>query len=201
MTTADGRTGRRPGQSGTRDAILDAARARFAEVGFDKASIRSIAAAAGVDAALVHHYFGTKQDLFGAVIKLPIDPSPILDSIRATPVAELGATLPRLILGAWESPAGDAIVAAFRSVLAGGDPALVRTFILQIALASVRERVDHPAGTGDKRIALVATQMLGLLVARKIIGVEPIASMPIDELANLVAPNLQRYLTGDLHTH
>ena len=67
-----GRTGRRPGSSDTRSVILAAARSRFAEVGFDKASIRSIAAAAGVDSALVHHYFGTKHDLFVEVVALPV---------------------------------------------------------------------------------------------------------------------------------
>ncbi|MBJ8343041.1 TetR family transcriptional regulator [Antrihabitans sp. YC2-6] len=193
-----GRTGRRPGQSGTREAILDAARHRFAQVGFDKASIRSIAAEAGVDSALVHHYFGTKQDLFVAVVALPVDPVIVLGPLNAAPIDRLGEQIIRTVVGAWDSPAGVGVLAAFRGVIAGADPTLIRTFLVEIALKDVRVRVDVPKGSGDKRIALVASQMFGLLAARKIIEIEPIASMSLDELVPLVAPTLQRYLTGDL---
>lgn len=192
------RSGRRPGQSGTREAILAAARARFAEVGFDKASIRSIAAAAEVDSALVHHYFGSKQELFAAAVDLPIDPAFILEAIQNAPLAELGTVLPRTMLTVWDSEAGPGVVAAFRSIMAGGDTALVRTFIVQVVLASVRDRIDNPKGSADLRISLVASQLGGLLVTRKVLGIEPIASLPAEEVARLVAPNVQRYLTGDL---
>lgn len=199
MTETDGgRTGRRPGQSGTRQAILDAARMRFAQVGFDKASIRSIASEAGVDSALVHHYFGTKQDLFVAVVELPVDPAIVLVPLSEAPVDQLGDAILRAVVGAWDSPAGVGVVAAFRSVMGGSDPALIRTFLLDVALRGVRDRVDTPEGSGQMRIGLVASQMLGLLSARKILEIEPIASISIDELAELVAPTLQRYLTGEL---
>jgi AcrR family transcriptional regulator len=198
-TTAEpGRTGRRPGQSGTREAILNAARVRFGEVGFDKASIRSIAAEAGVDSALVHHYFGTKQDLFVAVVQLPMDPRIVLQAITSAPLENLGDHLLRAVVGAWDSPAGIGIMAAFRSVIGGGDASLFRTFLLEVVLKEVRQRVDDPKGSGDKRIALVASQMVGLLTVRKIVQIEPVASMSVDELVELVAPTLQRYLTGDL---
>ena len=195
-----GRTGRRPGQSGTREAILNAARVRFSEVGFDNASIRSIAAEAGVDSALVHHYFGTKQELFVAVVQLPMDPRIVLQAIAAAPLDNLGEHLLRAVVGAWDSPAGIGILAAFRSVIGGGDTTLFRTFMLEVVLKDVRERVDNPKGSGQKRIALVASQMIGLLTVRKIVEIEPIASMSIDELVELVAPTLQRYLTGVLET-
>lgn len=191
------RTGRRPGRSGTRDAILTAARAKFAEVGFDKASIRSIAAAAGVDSALVHHYFGTKQDLFVEVVQLPVDPSIVLIPISEAPLEQLGETIVRTVVGVWDSPAGAGVMAAFRGVVAGGDEALLRTFLLDVALKGVRERVDLPAGTGPKRVALSASQMLGVLAARNIVRIEPLASMPIDELVAVVGPTVQRYLTDD----
>ncbi|WP_067548482.1 TetR/AcrR family transcriptional regulator [Nocardia crassostreae] len=198
--TADtsGRSGRRPGQSGTRTAILDAARARFAEVGFDKASIRSIARAAGVDPALVHHYFGNKKELFSAAIELPIDPDFVLKQVAAAPLHELGETIVRTVVGVWDSPIGVPAVAAFRTLLGSGDPALARAFLLEIVLKDVQIRVDSPRGTGRKRAVLAASQLAGLLVTRKMLQLEPLASMPIDELTATVGPTLQRYLTGDL---
>ncbi len=192
------RTGRRAGESGTREAILDAARSRFAEVGFDKASIRSIAGAAEVDPALVHHYFGTKQQLFSAALNLPIDPEVIRAPIRAAALGDLGETVVRTVVGAWDSSIGEHAVAAFRGILAGGDAALARNFLLEVALKDVREKVDSPPGTGTTRVVLAVSQMIGLLVARKILRVEPVASMPLDDLAALAGPTIQRYLTGDL---
>ncbi|MBY8861511.1 TetR family transcriptional regulator [Nocardia sp. CA2R105] len=197
-TAASGRSGRRPGQSGTREAILDAARTRFAEVGFDKASIRSIASTAGVDPALVHHYFGTKQELLSAVVNLPVDTDVIRARIAAAPVDGLGETIVRTVIGVWDSPIGASAIAAFRAILGGGDAALVRSFVLEVILRDVRDRVDSPPGSGYARVALAVAQMGGVLMARKIIGIEPIVSMTADELARLVGPSLQRYLTGDL---
>ncbi|MFC9998859.1 TetR family transcriptional regulator [Nocardia sp. NPDC127526] len=199
MTGENGtRSGRRPGQSGTREAILDAARARFAEVGFDKASIRSIAGAAGVDPALVHHYFGTKQELLIAALHLPLDPDIIRARIAQVPDEALGEGIVRAVVGVWDTPVGTQAVAAIRTLLGGGDAALARHFLLEVALKDVRVRVDSPPGTGATRVMLAASQMVGLLVTRKILLIEPIASMPVDELAAMVGPNLQRYFTGDL---
>ncbi|MCP2299402.1 transcriptional regulator, TetR family [Nocardia amikacinitolerans] len=193
-----GRSGRRPGRSGAREAILAAARARFAEAGFDKTSIRAVAADAGVDPALVHHYFGTKQQLFGAVVELPVDPEVILSVMESAPLDQLGPTILGAVVGVWDSPAGPGIVAAVRSILTGSDPVLARTFILEVVLERVRKRIATPEDDGHARVALAASQMMGVLVARKIIGVEPLASMPIDELVAAVGPTLQRYLTGDI---
>ncbi|MFE3261334.1 TetR family transcriptional regulator [Nocardia sp. NPDC059091] len=192
------RSGRRPGNSGTREAILDAARVRFAEVGFDRASIRSIATAAGVDPALVHHYFGTKHQLFAAALQLPVDPQTILAGFAAVPVENLGAHIIRTVVGIWDSPVGMPAVAAFRSLLASDDPTLARTFILEIVLKEIRPLVDSPPGTGAQRAALAASQLAGLLVTRKILRLEPIASMPVEDLATIIGPTLQRYFTGDL---
>lgn len=193
-----GRTGRRPGQSGTRAAIVAAARSRFAEAGFDRASIRSIAAEAGVDPALIHHYFGTKKQLFTEVIALPVDPETALAPLADAPLDDLGETLLRTIVGIWDSPAGTGAIAVLRSVLAGGEDSLIRSFLIDVALRGVRARVDDAVGDGDERIALVVSQMIGVLATRKILLLEPVASMSIDQLAVAVAPTLQRYLTGDL---
>ncbi|MGV9615219.1 TetR/AcrR family transcriptional regulator [Nocardia xishanensis] len=195
-----GRAGRRPGKSGAREAILAAARARFAEAGFDKTSIRAVAADAGVDPALVHHYFGNKQQLFAAVVELPVDPDVTLSILDNAPLDRLGATMLAAVVGVWDSPAGPGIVAVVRSMLTGGDPALARTFVLEVVLERVRQRIATPEDDGRARVALAASQMMGVLVARKIIGVEPMASMPIQELVAAVGPTLQRYLTGDIGT-
>ncbi|MFI6779027.1 TetR family transcriptional regulator [Nocardia sp. NPDC050412] len=194
------RSGRRPGRSGAREDILAAARARFAEIGFDKTSIRAVAADAGVDPALVHHYFGTKQQLFAAVVELPIDPEATLRLIEAAPLDRLGETILGSVLAVWDSPAGPGIVAAVRSILAGGDTALARTFVLDVVLERVRMRIAKPEDDGRARVALVGTQMIGVLVARKILEIEPLASMPGPELVAAVAPTLQRYLTGEIDT-
>ncbi|WP_329406604.1 TetR family transcriptional regulator [Nocardia vinacea] len=194
------RSGRRPGRSGAREEILAAARARFAEIGFDKTSIRAVAGDAGVDPALVHHYFGTKQQLFAAVIELPIDPEATLRRIEAAPLDRLGETILGSVLAVWDSPAGPGVVAAVRSILAGGDTALARTFVLDVVLERVRMRIAKPEDDGRARVALVGTQMIGVLVARKILEIEPVASMPGAELVAAVAPTLQRYLTGEIDT-
>lgn len=193
------RSGRRPGQSGAREAILAAARARFADTGFHKTSIRAVATDAGVDPALVHHYFGTKQQLFAAVVELPVDPEATLKIIESAPLNQLGETILRAVVAVWDSPAGPGIVAAVRSILTGSDdPALARTFLLEIVLERVRHRIATPEDDGRARVALVASQMIGVLVGRKIIGVEPLASMAASDVVAAVGPTLQRYLTGDI---
>ncbi|WP_082392719.1 TetR/AcrR family transcriptional regulator [Nocardia arizonensis] len=191
-----GRSGRRPGRSGAKEAILAAARTRFARHGFDKTSIRAIAGDAGVDPALVHHYFGTKQQLFVAMAGLPVDPEATLQTILSAPMDRLGETIVRAVVGVWDSPAGPGLVAVLRSMLAGGDMSPARMFILEVVLERVRERIATPEDDGRVRIGLLATQMMGVLVARKLIGVEPIASMPVADLAAAVGPTMQRYLTG-----
>ncbi|MFD4431862.1 TetR family transcriptional regulator, partial [Nocardia sp. NPDC058497] len=120
-TARSGRTGRRPGNSDTRAAILDAARIRFADTGFDKTSIRAIAGDADVDPALVHHYFGTKQQLFAAVVEFPADPEATLNATDHAPLDELGPTIVRTVVGVWDSPAGPGIVAMVRSMFGGGE--------------------------------------------------------------------------------
>ncbi|WP_308163378.1 TetR family transcriptional regulator [Nocardia alni] len=193
-----GRSGRRPGRSGTREAILEAARDRFAEVGFDKASIRSIAGAAGVDPALVHHYFGTKQELLTAAMNLPIDPDVIRATIGAAPLERIGETIVRTVVSIWDSPIGTSVITAFRTMLDSSNGALARNFLLDVVLKDIQVRVDSPPGSGATRVTLAISQMGGLLMARHIVGLEPLASMSVDELAALIGPTLQRYLTGDL---
>ncbi|MFD4470323.1 TetR family transcriptional regulator [Rhodococcus sp. NPDC058505] len=198
MTRATTRTGRRPGSSGTRDAILGAARSRFAEHGFDRTSVRSIAADAGVDPALVHHYFGTKRALFLAAIAIPADPAMVLAGVADAPVEEIGERFLRAVVGVWESPHREGLLAAFRSAITGESVGLVRSFLTEVVLTEIGHRVDDPAGSAALRASLVASQMAGLMVTRYILELEPLATLPPERVVHLVAPTLQRYLTGDL---
>lgn len=192
------RPGRPTGTSDSRDRILSSARELFARNGIDKTTIRAIAAGAGVDPALVHHYFGTKQQLFATAIHLPIDPAEVLGPLRATPIEQLGHELPSLLLPLWDSALGSGFIATLRSLMAGSDVSLVRSFLQEVIAVEVGSRVDDPPGSGMLRIQFVASQMVGVAMARYILELQPFASLPVQQIADTIAPNLQRYLTGDL---
>lgn len=192
------RPGRPPGPSDTRERILDSARELFARNGIDKTSIRAIAADAGVDAALVHHYFGTKTQLFAAAIHIPIDPMTVIGPLREVPVEQLGHTLPSILLPLWDSELGKGLIATLRSILAGNEVSLLRTFLQDIIVAEVGSRVDNPPGSGRTRVQFVASQLVGVVMARYILELEPFKSLPVEQVAETIGPNLQRYLTGEL---
>ncbi len=200
-----GRTGRRGGDSGTREAILDAARARFAAHGYDGATIRRIAADAGVDPALVHHYFGTKERLFAAAVRLPVVPGELIGSALAAgagdPGGSLGERLVMTALSAWD-------VAEFRDTFLGllrsaatSEQALI--MLREFVTEAIVGRLSAAAKTADPaearyRAALVASQVVGLGIARQVLGLEPLAGAGRAELAAAVGPTLDRYLSGDL---
>ena len=195
------RPGRPPGASDTRERILSSARELFARNGIDKTSIRAIATDAGVDPALVHHYFGTKTQLFAAAIKIPIDPMSIIGPLREVPVDEIGHVLPSLLLPLWDSELGKGFIATLRSVLGGSNVAelsMFRAFLQDVITAEVGSRVDDPPGSGRVRVQFVASQLIGVVMARYILELEPFRSLPVTEVVETIAPNLQRYLTGEL---
>jgi AcrR family transcriptional regulator len=192
------RPGRPAGNSDTRERILTSARELFAINGIDRTSIRAVAKAAGVDAALVHHYYGTKEQLFTAAVHLPIDPMQVIAPMRETPVEELGLKLPSLLLPLWDSELGAGLIATLRSLISGDEVGLARSFLQEIIGGEIGSRVDDPPGTGKIRTQFVASQLMGVVMARYIIKVEPFASLPTEQIAQTIAPNLQRYLTGDL---
>jgi AcrR family transcriptional regulator len=192
------RPGRPAGNSDTRDRILASARELFARNGIGNTSIRAVAAAAGVDSALVHHYFGTKEKLFGAAVRIPIDPMEVIGPLREVPVEELGYQIPSKLLPLWDSELGAGLMATLRSILAGAEVNLFRSFIQDVIAVEVGARVDDPPGSGAIRIQFVASQLVGVVMARYILQLEPFASLPADQIARTIAPNLQRYLTGDL---
>ncbi|MEU5965006.1 TetR family transcriptional regulator [Micromonospora parva] len=195
------RTGRRPGKPGTREAILDAARAAFAERGFDAASIRAIAGTAEVDPALVHHYFGSKDQLFLAAMNFPVDPGQLVPKVLAGDRDAVGERMVRTFLGVWDSPAGSAAQALLRSAVSNEWTArLLREFVTTQVLRRVLENLDVDPAELPLRGSLVATQMIGLAMMRHVVRLEPVASADPETLALMVGPTIQRYLTGPLPT-
>jgi AcrR family transcriptional regulator len=192
------RPGRPRGASDTRERILVSARELFARNGIHKTSIRAVAAAAGVDAALVHHYYGTKEQLFAAAVRIPIDPMDVIGPLREVPIEELGYKILSLLLPLWDSELGARFIATLRSILAGSEANLFRTFLQDVIAVEVGSRVDDPPGSGLIRIQFVASQLVGVIMARYILELEPFKSLPAEQIAQTVAPNLQRYLTGEL---
>jgi len=192
------RSGRRAGGADTRGQILDAARQVFGEQGFENASVRKVAGRAGVDPALVHHYFGTKQALFLAAMELPIDFNALVDRVMAGPRREMGSRLVRQTLELWEDP-------GTRSLLMG----IVRSATTDaVAAEMLRELLSRgpvlaltrASGSPDAalRATLAGSQIVGLAMARYVIGVEPLASATNDQVVRAIGPTLQRYLAGRL---
>jgi AcrR family transcriptional regulator len=198
MSVASGRTGRRAGESGTREAILEAARERFADRGYEGATIRGIAADAGVDPALVHHFFGTKERLFVAAMRFPVVPSQILRRVAGVEPERLGETIVRTVLGVWEAQDTRAqSLALLRSAVTNEQAAtMLRGFVTSAILGTIADVV--PAEDAEYRAALAASQVLGLGIARFVIAIEPLASAPLEDVVAAVAPTVQRYLTGDV---
>src|SRR5271154_5186250 len=151
-----------------------------------------------VGSALVHHYFGTKEKLFAAAVRVPIDPMAVIGPLREVPVEELGYKIPSILLPLWDSEIGAGFIATLRSVLAGSEVNLFRAFIQDIIAVEVGSRVDNPPGSGIIRIQFAASQLVGVVMARYILELEPFKTLPVEQIAQTIAPNLQRYLTGDL---
>ena len=190
------RVGRRPGGADTRGAVLDAARGEFAARGYEKTSMRAIARAAGVDAALLHHYFGSKQQLFIAALEFPIDPELIAQLILTGERSEAGPRIVRFALTLWEDPpVRERLLAVLRTAATSEQlSAMFRGFVEHELVTRLS------AALGDERaglhVELVMSQMIGLAMARYVFQVEPLASAGVEELAALVGPALQRYLEG-----
>jgi AcrR family transcriptional regulator len=193
------RTGRRPGNQDTRQAILAAARKAFGERGYDGASIRAIATSAGVDPALVHHYFGAKDKLFLASLEAPLDPAELLPQVIAGDPDGVGERLVRTFLTIWDSPAGSAAAALLRSAVQHEWSArMLREFITTQVLRRILRSLDLDPREEPLRASLVISQMAGLAMVRYILRLEPLASAAPETVVATVAPTVQRYLTGPL---
>ncbi|RBY83397.1 TetR family transcriptional regulator [Blastococcus sp. TF02A-30] len=179
--------------------MLAAARQLFADRGFDGATIRGIAAAAGVDPALVHHYFGSKDKLFLAAIEAPADPGDLLPEVLAGGEENLGENIVRLLLRVWDGPMRPAALALVRSAVAHEWTArLLREFLVSQILRHVVGTLGLPRAEREARGSLAASQLIGLVMARYVLKVEPLASAAPESVVAAVGPTVQRYLTGDV---
>lgn len=190
--------GRRAGQSGTRDAVLIAARQSFARLGYAGTTIRAIASTAEVDPALVLHFFGSKDALFATCLAFPQDVADTIPRILAGPARTVGERLTRFYFELWERPeTGQPLRAMFRSVASNEDAArMAHEFIGSHLVARAAEASDDDRV--DLRLTLAGGQLAGVMYARHIVAVAPLATMSLDDLVRHVAPSVQRYLTGTL---
>jgi len=196
--TRAGARGRRPGGPDTRGDILRAARTSFAGKGFDRTTIRGVAGEAGVDPALVHHYFGSKDDLFLAALEIPIDPRLLIPQVFGPGLDGVGERLVRTFLGVWDQPSNRlGLVALVRTAFVADEAAeLLRDGMARMVLGAVVPLLEGERT--EVRAQLVTSQLMGLIVGRYVMRIQPLASLPAEELVAWVAPTLQRYLTGEL---
>lgn len=177
--------------------MLDAARSLFAEVGFERATIRGIAARAGVDPALVHYFFGSKEELLRATLVLPFDPEAVFAVLDEDPGDE-GRALVARVLQLWGQPqVRERFTALLRAAVSREEATVALRELLTRELV---RRLAGRVGTDDAplRAGLVASQLAGLAMTRFVVGIEPITAASDAQLVAAVGPTIQRYLTGDI---
>lgn len=182
---------------GARERILAAARTEFAERGFDKASIRGIAKRAGVDPALVHHYFGAKEAVFESAIELTFAPAMRMPDVMFDgPTEEVGERLTRFIFGIWENKlTREPLLAVIRSAVNNETVAAIfRRMVMRNMLRRVAPQLEGP--DAELRAELAVAQLVGTAMLRYIIKLEPLASADVEEIIRRLAPVVQHHLTG-----
>jgi AcrR family transcriptional regulator len=196
---SSGRRGRRAGETDSRDQILATARRLFAEHGFEGTSLRRIAREANVDPAMIHHFFSGKDELFALSVELPADPALVLAGLDRHDPAQRAEAVVRAVLGLWESPAQHALLAFLRGTIGSkAKTAMLREVASRTILARIMTNIPGPPEEVSLRGNLVATQLVGAVLVRYVIRLEPLASASQDEVVRLLAPTIQHYLTGDL---
>lgn len=190
--------GRRPGGADTREEVLAAARQQFAAKGYAGATIRGIAAEAGVDPALVHHYFGAKRALFVTAIELPLDPADVVAAAIHGDPNRAGERILRTLLRLWSTEPGRTMMqSVIRSALSDDElMEVLREFILETVLSPLVTALSPDRQS--LRATLLASQVMGLAMVRHVAELEPLASAEDETVVAAVAPSLQRYLTGEL---
>ncbi|WP_426563590.1 TetR family transcriptional regulator [Angustibacter sp. McL0619] len=190
--------GRRPAGSDTRADIVTAARETFAEHGYEATSLRGVARRAGVDPALVHHYFADKAALFSASQELPFNPTTAIDAAIEGDPATVGERIVRVFLGAWDTEEGTPRIRALINAASTHEDAArtLREFLAREIFGRVVKALgsDQP----ELRGSLLASQLVGLAMARYVVHLEPLASASEQDVVRWLAPTVQRYLTGEL---
>lgn len=191
------RTGRRPGPGTSRAAILETARHRFAAGGYDGTSLRAVAAGAGVDPAVVLHFFGSKDGLFREAVGWPFDPAQAAATLAQPSAEAVGVRIARTFLGFWEDAATRAsLLAVLRSAMTHEtSAALLREFVVRSLFVPVIGLAPGPEAA--LRVNLAAGQLVGVAILRYILQVEPVASASIDELVDWLGPVLTHYVKAD----
>jgi AcrR family transcriptional regulator len=197
------RSGRRRGgrgraDSGTREAILASARRLFADRGYAETSLRTIAADAGVTPPLVIHFFGSKAGLLVAALDWPFDPQDVVPDLLAGRRSEIGERLVRLFVSTWDDPDARSTL---RSLLESATAderaaALLREFVVSQLIGPLTAALGKPGD--DVRANLIAAQMIGVAMLRHVLKVAPLKDMASEDLVVLLAPPVQRLLTGPL---
>ncbi|HET8599163.1 MAG TPA: TetR family transcriptional regulator [Segeticoccus sp.] len=189
--------GRRPAGTDTRAEIVHAASRVFASKGYQAASLRGIARDAGVDPALVHHYFAGKRELFVEAMRLPFDPAERIGAMVAGPPEQLGERIAAGFFAIWEVPESrERFVALVRSAVSDDDAGrMLREFVAREIVGRIGAAAVSP--DGGERAALVASQLIGLAMLRYVVRVPQVTDVPLARLVEQVAPTLQRYLTED----
>jgi len=192
------RPGRRPAGRAAREDILAAARTLFSSGGYEATSIRAIARAADVDPGVVLHYFGDKEGVFTAAMTLPMKPGQALAEVVPGRRSAIGRRLVEFFLRIWEDPAHrEQMTGLVRGAMTSPHVAdLLREALTERVLAPVAGHLDAP--DGDLRMGLCSSHLLGLGIERYVLRLEPLASLRAEQVADLVGPTLQRYLTGDI---
>jgi len=191
-------SGRRPGKSTTRQELLDAAREVFADRGVDGATTREIAQRAGVDPAMIAHYFGSKGGLFEAVTALQVDPRQVVQPVLDASPEDAARQLLTALLRVWDAHAS-VLSAVLRSATRNKAlAAQVRLFILERAVHPVTARFSSDPDEVDVRAALLASQITGLALTRYVLRWEPLASADPEWIVDHIGPTVQAYLTAPL---
>lgn len=189
--------GRRPAGSGTREAIVEEARRQFGERGYTGTTMRSVAAAAGVDPKLVQHYFGSKQGLFAQSVELPLPPELVLAQVFAGDRAGVPERAARILVAVMEEAhVRDTFTALLRAAVSEPEAAeVIRGVLTTRMLLPVAERVggDRP----ELRAAMMASQLVGLVMARYVVGIPPLVTATSADLVAALTPVFRHYLEGD----
>jgi AcrR family transcriptional regulator len=196
-TAASRPRGRRPAGSGARDAIVEAAREQFGALGYRGTTLRSIGAAAGVDARLVLHYFGSKQQLFIESVRLPVDPEQLMGHLFEPGTGSIGQRVARMLLSVLdESESRQALVGIIRAAASEAEAAqLIRQILTERLLAPIIEHIG--ASQPALRASLMASQVVGLAMARHVVALEPLVVVSREQLVAAITPVFDHYLDGD----
>lgn len=190
------RRGRPRGGTDSRERIIAAAVDEFGEQGYEASTVRAIAARAGVDSALVHHYFGTKADLFAEAVGIPMRPDIDVPGILNGPRELVGERVVRYVLEAFEKPdvRRRGVVLIRTAIGSRLTTPLLAGFLSRELIGRIARTLD--VDDAELRATLVASQIAGLLVARYVIKLPALAAASVDELVTRVGPTVQRYLFG-----